>query len=99
MIERASVGSVAGDPVHQYHMCGGGPLEIEVLTYGGHLMEVRVPDRAGAVTNVVLRLPDLLDPAASTLPPIEEVEMVSNVYRWIWPQGDIEFEDTFTSHA
>jgi type VI secretion system secreted protein Hcp len=50
-------------------------------------------------TSAVLRLPDLLDPAASSLPPIEEIEMVSNVYRWIWPQGSVEFEDTFTAHS
>lgn len=34
-------------------------LAVTVLTYGGHLTEVLVPDRRGRRANVVLRLPDL----------------------------------------
>ena len=46
-------------PVHSYVLDTRRGLAATVWTYGATLVEVLVPDRDGAVGNVVLRLPDV----------------------------------------
>ncbi|CRK61869.1 Aldose 1-epimerase [Alloactinosynnema sp. L-07] len=48
-------------PVECYRLDNGRGLAVEVLTYGATLVAVEVPDRDGAVDNVVLRLPNAAD--------------------------------------
>jgi aldose 1-epimerase len=59
MIECAAFGAAEGAIIRAYRLRGGGPLELAVITYGAHLIEVLVPDHTGVTANVVLRLPDL----------------------------------------
>jgi aldose 1-epimerase len=53
-------GSVAGAPVEIYTLANGG-AEISVLTYGGIIQAIRVPDRSGAVANIALGFATLDD--------------------------------------
>jgi aldose 1-epimerase len=78
MIECAAFGDVDGAVVRAYRLRGGGPLELSVITYGAHLIEVRVPDRFGVAANVVLRLPDL----DAYRDPDRNHHMGSTVGRW-----------------
>ncbi|MFE2376867.1 aldose epimerase family protein [Streptomyces sp. NPDC059398] len=47
-----------GTPVHRWTLERGG-TRVRVLTYGGILQSVEVPDRTGAATGVALGFPDL----------------------------------------
>lgn len=47
-----------GRDVELYTLCGGG-LEVGIMTYGGIIQSLRVPDREGHVANIVLGFPDL----------------------------------------
>ena len=48
-----------GRPVHRYRLTGPTGMEVEVLTYGGIVRAIRVPDRDGALENVALGFADL----------------------------------------
>ncbi|TYB69117.1 galactose mutarotase [Nonomuraea sp. PA05] len=58
-IVRTPVGRTNGADVHAYTLDAGNGFAATVWTYGATLVEVLVPDRAGRVGNVVVRLPDL----------------------------------------
>lgn len=45
--------------VHEYALDAGDGFAVTLWTYGATLVEVLVPDRAGRLANVTLRLPDL----------------------------------------
>lgn len=45
----------------EFHLDAGGDLRVSVLTYGGHLVDVSLPDSTGARINMVRRLPCLTD--------------------------------------
>lgn len=45
----------------EVHLDAGGGIRVSVLTFGGHLVEVSLPDHAGETINVVRRLPHLED--------------------------------------
>ena len=48
-----------GTEVERYTLNGAGSARVQVLTYGGAIQAVRVPDRAGRWANVVLGYDDL----------------------------------------
>ncbi len=52
--------TAAGEVVHRVRLRADG-IEADVLTYGGIIAALRVPDRTGRVTNVVLGLASLAD--------------------------------------
>lgn len=56
-----------GTPVHRWTLERGG-TRVRVLTYGGILQSVEVPDRAGTVAGVALGFPDLAGYLASPGP-------------------------------
>ncbi|MET9529378.1 aldose epimerase family protein [Streptomyces sp. NPDC006649] len=56
-----------GTPVHRWTLERGG-TRVRVLTYGGIVQSVEVPDRAGAVAAVALGFPDLAGYLASPGP-------------------------------
>jgi aldose 1-epimerase len=60
-IEREDFGQTAdGQPVERFVLRSpGGKLSTRIITYGGHVTELRVPDRSGAVENVVLGFDNL----------------------------------------
>ena len=55
----ASWGRTAEGPVDRYTLAGDGGLTVRVLTYGGILQSIEVPDRAGRPANVALGFGDL----------------------------------------
>ncbi len=57
-MRRTSFGiAPGGEPVYQYTLAGGG-LECQVITFGGALRALRVPDREGKMVDVVLGFDD-----------------------------------------
>lgn len=48
-----------GEPVDAWTLTGSGGLELEVITYGGIVTRLLVPDREGRLVDVVLGLRDL----------------------------------------
>jgi aldose 1-epimerase len=48
-----------GEPVDAFTLTNGRGSLVRVLTYGGVINEISVPDRKGSFGNIVLRLPDL----------------------------------------
>lgn len=51
----------AGVPVDEFSFTNSSQVEVRVITYGGILTAVNVPDRAGAVCNVALGFDNLKD--------------------------------------
>jgi aldose 1-epimerase len=51
-------GMADGRPVEAYTLANG-PAEVTVLTYGGIIQAINVPDRTGAVANIALGFADL----------------------------------------
>jgi aldose 1-epimerase len=51
--------TVGGSAVTQYTLSNGAGLEVKIITLGGTITSVRLPDRSGSVTNVVLGCADL----------------------------------------
>lgn len=52
-------GDVDGVAVERYTLTNAAGMEVTVLTYGGIIQSIRVPDRAGELANVVLGLATL----------------------------------------
>ena len=50
-----------GVPVYEYTFTNTTPMTVRVITYGGIITAVETPDRNGALVNVALGLPSLLD--------------------------------------
>jgi aldose 1-epimerase len=46
--------SLAGKPIELFKLANGHGMELEVMTYGGIIRSLKVPDRTGAVADVVL---------------------------------------------
>ena len=54
-------GEVDGQAVERYTLTGRDGMEVAILTYGGIVQSLRVPDRDGNVANVTLNKPTLDD--------------------------------------
>ncbi|SPM32335.1 Galactose mutarotase or related enzyme [Mycobacterium rhizamassiliense] len=52
-------GQVDGTPVTRYTLTNGHGMRVRILTYGGIIQSIEVPDRTGHVDNVVLGFPTL----------------------------------------
>ncbi|GAB3010577.1 aldose epimerase family protein [Mycobacterium bourgelatii] len=52
-------GHIGDTPVERYTLTNGHDMRVRILTYGGIIQSLEVPDRAGHVDNVVLGFPDL----------------------------------------
>jgi aldose 1-epimerase len=52
-------GQVGGTPVSRYTLTSGHGMRVRILTYGGIIQSIEVPDRAGHVGNVVLGFPSV----------------------------------------
>jgi aldose 1-epimerase len=50
--------TVEGPAVFEYAIRGEG-ITVRFLNYGGTITAIEVPDRSGAIANVVLSLPDI----------------------------------------
>src|SRR5262245_37373078 len=48
-----------GEPVDVFTLRNANGMVVRVLTYGGVITEISVPDRKGSFANVVVSLPDL----------------------------------------
>ena len=53
-VTREAFGSVDGQPVYRYTLNGAGKAQVKILSYGGIIQSLRVPDRKGQLGNVVL---------------------------------------------
>ncbi len=51
----------SGIPIHEYTLSNANQVTVQIINYGGIITSVCAPDRAGAVANVALGLPSLLD--------------------------------------
>lgn len=58
-ITREPFGQVGGIPVNRYTLTSGRAMRVRILTYGGIIQSIEVPDRTGHVGNVVLGFPTL----------------------------------------
>jgi aldose 1-epimerase len=66
-ITRASFGSLPdGTPVDIYTLTNSRGMEVKILTYGGILQSIRVPDRHGRFANVTLGFDNLADYVAKS---------------------------------
>src|SRR5262245_50479936 len=52
-------GEANGEAVELYTLTNANGMEVQVMTYGGILHSIRVPDRDGNLANVTLNAPDL----------------------------------------
>jgi aldose 1-epimerase len=59
-----------GIPVERYTLDSGRGMVVKILTYGGTIQELWVPDRRGDVANVVLGFPTLADYVAKNSSPL-----------------------------
>ncbi len=53
-VVKSSFGETGGRPVDAYTLIGAGALEITLLTYGGILQSIKVPNRDGVLANIGL---------------------------------------------
>ena len=60
-ITRAPFGTVNGQAVDIYTLTNADRMEVKILTYGGILQSIRVPDRRGRFANVTLGFNNLAD--------------------------------------
>jgi aldose 1-epimerase len=58
-IVKSSFGSLAGKAIDKYTLTNSRGMSVAVITYGGIVQSVRVPDRHGRLTNVALGFKDL----------------------------------------
>jgi aldose 1-epimerase len=66
-ITKASFGSLAdGTPVDIYTLTNSRGMEVKILTYGGILQSIKVPDRHGRLANVTLGFDNLADYVAKS---------------------------------
>jgi aldose 1-epimerase len=61
-------GKVDGAPVFRYTLANGGGLTVRILTYGGIVQSVLVPDGRGRAVNIALGFPTLADYVAHNSP-------------------------------
>jgi aldose 1-epimerase len=62
MIEKRAYGTTAkGKTVEEYTLTNAQSTEIKIITYGGIITSIRVPDRDGHRTNIVLGFDNLAD--------------------------------------
>lgn len=61
MASTVTVGQLDGQDVHQVTLAGDRGLRAEILTYGARLAELWVPDRSGALADIVLGFESLAD--------------------------------------
>ncbi len=59
MISRSPFGDINGAPVRAYTVTTGGGLRARLVDFGARLVELYVPDRAGAFADIVLGFDDL----------------------------------------
>lgn len=60
-VSSETVGSVDGNPVTRYSLENSTGMIVQILTYGGILQSIQVPDRAGNLANVALGFATLDD--------------------------------------
>jgi aldose 1-epimerase len=60
-ITKAPFGTVNGQAVDIYTLTNANRMEVRILTYGGILQSIRVPDRRGRFANVTLGFDNLAD--------------------------------------
>jgi aldose 1-epimerase len=65
-ITKAPFGSVGGQAVDRYTLRNCNRMEVQILTYGGILQTISVPDRRGRVDNVTLGFDNLPDYVAKS---------------------------------
>jgi aldose 1-epimerase len=65
-ITKAPFGSVGGTAVDRYTLRNCNKMEVQILTYGGILQTISVPDSRGRVTNVALGFDNLADYVAKS---------------------------------
>jgi len=63
-VAREPFGSVHGQDVERYTLANGRGMRVQVLTYGGILQSIEVPDRDGRLANVTLGFASLPDYAS-----------------------------------
>ena len=67
-ISKAPFGSVDGQQVDRFTLANGRGMTVRILTYGGIIQELTVPDRSGHEANVVLGFATLDDYVAHNSP-------------------------------
>jgi aldose 1-epimerase len=65
-ISKAGFGSLNGDPVDIYTLTNSKGMEVRILTYGGILQSVKVPDKSQHLGNVTLGFDNLADYVAKS---------------------------------
>jgi aldose 1-epimerase len=60
-LQKEAYGEVGGQPVERYTLRNAHGIELRVISYGATLTELRVPDRAGQLADVVLGFDRLED--------------------------------------
>src|SRR5262245_27898228 len=61
-IQKSSYGSTAdGNSVDQYTLTNANQLAVTIITFGGIVTSLRVPDRSGKLGNIVLGFDNLAD--------------------------------------
>jgi aldose 1-epimerase len=67
-ISKAPFGQFDGTAVDRYTLADNNGMTVKILTYGGIIQSLTVPDRAGHVADVVLGFPDLAGYVANNSP-------------------------------
>ncbi len=67
-ISKEPFGSVSGQPVNRFTLANGRGMTVRILTYGGIIQELTVPDRSGHEANVVLGFATVDDYVAHNSP-------------------------------
>src|SRR5262245_62113939 len=65
-ISKAPFGSTAEGPVDLYTLTNSNGMEVKIMTYGGIIQSVRVPDRRHRLANVTLGFDNLADYVAKS---------------------------------
>ncbi|WP_236796912.1 aldose epimerase family protein [Amycolatopsis sp. GM8] len=67
-VTRENFGKADGQTVYRYTLENGRGMRVRILTYGGIIQTLEVPDRRGHTANVVLGFPTLADYVAKNSP-------------------------------